>query len=588
MLTIIFIPLIALLALVESSDKVFAQEDSSASIGPHCIATNPLDSLSDNEPIPIDEFIPSSELQALTEDADFCGCSWGRVYYNGVPISGVPVSIEFDGKRVSNASEKYFTDDAPFYSMTADDLGAKRGDLLMVTAKFAGLKTSRVFRALPESDRTQDVSLVLPEMVWDEWVSGDYSSALVATEMTAAEGVTPTIWAAGSDGLLEINMQTGISVTHTFPWENTQLNELVITENQHLWAAFQNSLVEFDGDEWISHTLPFSGTVLSFAIGRQTEDQAEQLWIGGGSDRKGFVARYDGVWQTVTSELDAPVTALTLDKNGTLWAGTWGRGVYQISDDGEPKQMTVANSDLASDFIYAIHSDEQEGIWVGTRPYLDGTGKARGGVGFYDHESQTWTTYGVDDGLPADEQLPAAPARAYALAADATKMIWVGTEQGTYLLGGDDHWYKMSESAQSVQNLIVNQKTLVVALSSGLERLIPQPNPDSPPSVKIETAPSTASIYRPLTFTALAQDHDETDEAESAIVAWEWVSDLDGPICTTAGTCRTRLSEGEHTIQVRVQDDEGLWSPSVSTTVQVEDRLLAFYLPLLTSVSTTR
>jgi len=80
-------------------------------------------------------------------------------------------------------------------------------------------------------------------------------------------------------------------------------------------------------------------------------------------------------------------------------------------------------------------------------------------------------------------------------------------------------------------------------------------------------------------------DHDENaDVTNPQILAWDWQSNRDGPLCTTAETCRlagAELSVGVHTISLRVQDDEGVWSSPVSTTITVTP-ITKVYLPVIT------
>ena len=61
------------------------------------------------------------------------------------------------------------------------------------------------------------------------------------------------------------------------------------------------------------------------------------------------------------------------------------------------------------------------------------------------------------------------------------------------------------------------------------------------------------------------------EDVRGDIEGYEWRSDLDGLLASTATFSTDTLSVGEHTISFRVQDDEGEWSPYVTDDMEVEN-----------------
>src|SRR5205823_8388321 len=100
-------------------------------------------------------------------------------------------------------------------------------------------------------------------------------------------------------------------------------------------------------------------------------------------------------------------------------------------------QMTV-NEGLASDYLLSAATRDNL-LWFGTRPYFSGQGY-RGGINRYNLTDNTWRTYTVADGLPADSDLPQATTPIFALAVDAQGTPWAGTLDGVYLLATPDVW----------------------------------------------------------------------------------------------------------------------------------------------------
>jgi len=89
-----------------------------------------------------------------------------------------------------------------------------------------------------------------------------------------------------------------------------------------------------------------------------------------------------------------------------------------------------------------------------------------------------------------------------------------------------------------------------------------------PPAAIIdEITPNPADDGEVITFSGSGDDSDGT------IVAYFWESNLDGILNEDADSFSTTLSKGIHEIFFRVQDNEGIWSDLVSTTVTVGNML---------------
>ncbi len=75
-------------------------------------------------------------------------------------------------------------------------------------------------------------------------------------------------------------------------------------------------------------------------------------------------------------------------------------------------------------------------------------------------------------------------------------------------------------------------------------------------------------------FNGSANDNDVDGEGEQ-IVAYEWSSNLDGVLSTSADFARLSidLSRGTHTISLKAKDNEGIWSESVTMELIVEHPL---------------
>jgi len=529
-----------------------------APLGPHCIGSGPL---------PLD-------------DPTFCGCTWGAVYYRGQPVVGATISLQFGPQITQTLVQKADTEPFPFYTLSGAKLGAKRSNLMTTTVEFAGQTATRTFRALPDSEGEQQITLVLPDQgVWTPWISGGYTRTL------AVNG--STLWAGGPAGLLAVDRTSGISVTQNLPWSNPVVVGITSADTNHQWVIGPHNLAKLNNGVWQNQVPPFAASLRALVLHPTTG----ALWLGGG-DSTGALAIYDGSWHMV-SAVSEPVTTLLVDSANNVWVGTFGGGLYRhigtVADLNSGWTHFTINDGLASDYVLATAASG-DSLWFGTSPYFSGQGY-HSGISRYKLSDNSWHTYTITDGLPADLALSQATAAILSLTVDAQGVPWVGTQNGIYRLATPAVWVQhVATGGMAVRALVANGNLLIGARSSGqLDRLDLTATPGNPPTATI--APVSTPVISPidlLTLAASAVDHDEpTIPADAQILAWDWRSNRDGPLCTTATTCQISgrdLSLGVHTISLRVQDNEGVWSQPVTTTITVTKQSQV-YLPLVERVS---
>jgi hypothetical protein len=128
--------------------------------------------------------------------------------------------------------------------------------------------------------------------------------------------------------------------------------------------------------------------------------------------------------------------------------------------------------------------------------------------------------------------------------------------------------------------------------STGQEDTPPTDTPGSEPASGVDNSIPSAFILYPLADSTAAGTHVEiffqgvaadNDEEGQSITAYEWLSDRDGllstePLFTLSSQA---LSEGQHVISFRAQDNEGNWSNAAQVTIIVENRM-RLYIPIVT------
>ncbi len=128
------------------------------------------------------------------------------------------------------------------------------------------------------------------------------------------------------------------------------------------------------------------------------------LWIGGVD---GSVTRFrDGAFSLVFKDPEqAPVSSLVEDRDGNLWAGTYGGGVFRVQ--GDTWTSLREKQGLASDTVNAMFEDREGSLWIGT---LKGLNRLR---------DSRFTVVSTSEGL-AEESV-------VSIAEDPRGALWFGT-----------------------------------------------------------------------------------------------------------------------------------------------------------------
>lgn len=158
------------------------------------------------------------------------------------------------------------------------------------------------------------------------------------------------------------------------------------------------------------------------------------FWIAGG-DR---VRRWDSggresIWGAVPWGNNF-VTAMLEARNGQLWVGTLGKGVFVLSPGGRFAQFTRTNG-LAHDWVRTLGTDREGTVWVGT-----------GGGGLSAARERRVIMVESPDGWQGRGVL--------SLCAATNGAVWIGTEGGGAYRLLDGRWKRFGER-EGLTNLFV-------------------------------------------------------------------------------------------------------------------------------------
>jgi ligand-binding sensor domain-containing protein/signal transduction histidine kinase len=151
-------------------------------------------------------------------------------------------------------------------------------------------------------------------------------------------------------------------------------------------------------------------------------DQKRILWVGTDKGLSWF-ERATGIFHpvplsTTLGELGAEriVCALLEDQHGNLWIGTEGGGLKRLAADSGLVTTFRHDKDdpgtLRNNVVYALYGDSRGILWVGTE----------GGLHRFNPESESFSYYSIEHGLPDDE--------IFAILEDHKGNLWMSTNHG--------------------------------------------------------------------------------------------------------------------------------------------------------------
>jgi signal transduction histidine kinase/CheY-like chemotaxis protein/ligand-binding sensor domain-containing protein len=169
---------------------------------------------------------------------------------------------------------------------------------------------------------------------------------------------------------------------------------LWIVSGGELFAVEEPSLRVIDlGDATAQHTVS------------QVFEHDGAIWV---TTNAGVYELRDGEVRQFTSERAAGSAALLVDRDGSFWLGTDGRGLLRWRDDRRDA-FTVADG-LTTGVVLALFEDREGVLWVGTLSGLNSF-----------HEGK-FTAFGPPEGLSFD--------MTHAILGDSDGNVWAGTGNG--------------------------------------------------------------------------------------------------------------------------------------------------------------
>jgi signal transduction histidine kinase/ligand-binding sensor domain-containing protein len=226
------------------------------------------------------------------------------------------------------------------------------------------------------------------------------------------------LWAGGDNGVerLRDSVFASFSVPEGLPSENN--GPVFADDRNRTWFAPESGGLYSLRDGKVS---PFTAASLNKDVVYSIAGRPGELWIGrqrGGlthltASGESFTAR---TYTTADGLAQNTVFAVSVSRDGTVWAGTLNGGVSRFHD-GRFSTITTAGG-LASDTVSSILEDSSGTMWFATPSGLSSARSVNG--------SMLWHTYTARDGLPSDN--------VNCIFEDSSGILWIGTLDGLAFL----------------------------------------------------------------------------------------------------------------------------------------------------------
>jgi ligand-binding sensor domain-containing protein/AraC-like DNA-binding protein len=245
---------------------------------------------------------------------------------------------------------------------------------------------------------------------------------------TIIEDRNGRIWVGTNDGLVLVKKRGNRFETEHIGLKGIEIFTLFEDRKGSLWIGTQeNGLFRYWGEQMRSFTT--NQGLTDNTVRALYEDRFGNLWIG--TNAGGIDILPSGI-ESNRSKSGAPpifafpkpeeftsgvITSFYEDREGTLWIGTNGGGLYNLR---ESKITTYTNKNgLSFNNVYGVFQDSSGRVWVGTKGY---------GANYFDFEDNRFHTLTTRSGLSSDSVV--------SFAQDLTGSLWFGT------LGGGINRYK--------------------------------------------------------------------------------------------------------------------------------------------------
>ncbi len=247
-----------------------------------------------------------------------------------------------------------------------------------------------------------------------------------------------SIWVGADQGLFRVSNSSLVRIDGRNQIPTIFVRSITEDLAGHIWVG-GTELLEFSGSSFL-HQYPLPGRPAANVITAMMLSRDGTLWVGMLSGL--YRLEHNGSLVRI-SDVSAQVSVFAETRNGTVWIGTVGHGLFYSRDS---RLFHIAPSNLPSNTIHALSEDQEGNLWLGTQAGLVRLSRTPisiipfpGGADsefetlYLDHDQSVWVAassqlFHIRDGVAQPFEFPELPkTRIRTLMRDRKGDLWIGT-----------------------------------------------------------------------------------------------------------------------------------------------------------------
>ncbi|MFY9151758.1 MAG: two-component regulator propeller domain-containing protein [Prolixibacteraceae bacterium] len=262
------------------------------------------------------------------------------------------------------------------------------------------------------------------------------------------------------------------------------------------------------------------------------EDPAKNMWIG----TEHGLNRYDSLTSTfkIYNFPENTVGAFHIDSAGNLWVGTYTKGLYFCSPEGEIIKTYDTSNGLPNNTIKSIVEDDHGNLWI----------TSNSGISRLNRNTEKIRNYSKEDGLQGDQFF---------------QQSFLKTRSGEIYFGGYNgfnsfHPDKLKDNTFIPQVHITDFQIFNKHVTSGISGSQFETHISEAKEITLHSDQSVFSF----SFAAINYTHPEKNQYAYMMEGFE--KDWNYTDATRRYTTYTNLDPGEYTFRVKASNNDGIWN----------------------------
>ncbi len=213
------------------------------------------------------------------------------------------------------------------------------------------------------------------------------------------------IWAVSFNGLMRCDPEGPRMIVHGGNVDGYNWQSVSEDDTGAIWFAAREGLFRITGGRAPSQPLHLSGAQ-GLPVTVYYSAPHRQLYLGTTTGLYSLKCSAVACDAAPIPGVRGPVVLLRATSDDTLWAGTWGNGIFRVA--GHRVEQISSREGLADDFVRVLSEDSEHNLWAGTRS---------GGLTRF--RQTPLKPYGIPEGLGGNY--------ASAVVGDGADGLWLGT-----------------------------------------------------------------------------------------------------------------------------------------------------------------